>query len=123
MKVAVTTLGFCVAALLSLGMVMLYSSSMTRDGAHDLVMQLIWCGAGLVFCAAATFLDYQWIKKFTWPIYGLALASLLMVFVPHLGHASHGAHRWIRLGPMMFQPSELGKMGLIIALAWYCDRY
>ncbi|HEY3761165.1 MAG TPA: putative lipid II flippase FtsW [Verrucomicrobiae bacterium] len=122
MKVAVTTLGFCVAALLSLGMVMLYSSSMTRDGAHDLVMQLVWCGVGLVFCVAATFFDYKWIKKLTWPIYGLAVVSLLMVFVPHIGHASHGAHRWIRVGPMMFQPSELGKIGLIVALAWYCDR-
>jgi cell division protein FtsW len=122
MKVAVTTLGFCVAALLSLGMVMLYSSSVSRDGAHDLVMQLIWCGAGLVFCVAATFFDYQWIKKFTWPIYGLAVVALLMVFVPHLGHASHGAHRWIKFKSLMFQPSELGKIAVIIVLAWYCDR-
>ena len=119
MKVAVTTLAFSVAALLSLGMVMLYSSSMTRDGSHDLMMQLIWCGGGLVFCAAATTFDYQWLKKATWPVYALAVLSLMAVFVPHLGHASHGAHRWIRLGPLMFQPSELGKIGLIIALAWY----
>ena len=54
MKVAVTTLVFCVAALLALGMVMLYSSSMGMDaagapqvGAHYLMMQLIWCALGL----------------------------------------------------------------------------
>ncbi len=123
MKVAVTTLAFCVAALLGLGVVMLYSASMTLAGAHDLMMQLIWCGAGLVFCATATFIDYQWLKKLAWPVYGAAIFALIAVFVPHLGHASHGAHRWIRLGPMMFQPSELGKIGLVIALAWYCDRY
>jgi cell division protein FtsW len=123
MKVAVTTLAFCVIALLGLGVVMLYSSSMTRDGAHDLMMQLIWCGAGIVFCVVATTVDYLWLKKFVWPLYGVAVIALMAVFVPHLGHASHGAHRWIRLGPLMFQPSELGKIGLVIALAWYCDRY
>ncbi|MGO8766984.1 MAG: putative lipid II flippase FtsW [Limisphaerales bacterium] len=122
MKVAVTTLACSVAALLALGLVMLYSSSMTRDGAHDLMMQFIWCAAGLVFCAAATAFDYQWLKWATWPIYILAVAALMAVFIPHLGHASHGAHRWIRAGPLMFQPSELGKIGLVIALAWYCDR-
>ena len=42
MKVAVTTLAFCVAALLALGLVMLYSSSVTQVGTHYLMMQLIW---------------------------------------------------------------------------------
>ncbi|HTV63399.1 MAG TPA: putative lipid II flippase FtsW [Verrucomicrobiae bacterium] len=123
MKVAVYTLAFCVAALLALGMVMLYSSSMTRDGAHDLMMQLIWCSAGLVFCGVATAFDYQWLQKLAWPVYAVAILALGAVFAPHIGHASHGAHRWIRLGPMMFQPSELGKIGLVIFLAWYGDRY
>ncbi|HEY1661294.1 MAG TPA: putative lipid II flippase FtsW [Verrucomicrobiae bacterium] len=123
MKVAVTTLAFCVAALLGLGVVMLYSASMTLAGAHDLMMQLIWCGAGLAFCATATFVDYKWLKKVVWPIYGMAAISLVAVFVPHIGRASHGAHRWITKFGLTFQPSELGKIALVIALAWYCDRY
>ena len=48
MKVAVTTLAFCVAALLALGLVMLYSSSMSQVGAHYLMLQLIWCAFGFV---------------------------------------------------------------------------
>ena len=72
MKVAVTTLAFCVAALLALGLVMLYSSSMTQVGAHYLMMQLIWCSFGLVLCVAATTLDYQLLKKLAWPIFILA---------------------------------------------------
>ena len=47
MKVAVTILVFCVAALLALGMVMLYSSSMAQVGAHYLMMQFVWCVLGL----------------------------------------------------------------------------
>ena len=62
MKVAVTTLAFCVAALLALGLVMLYSSSMTQVGAHYLMLQLIWCALGFVLCVTATTLDYQWLS-------------------------------------------------------------
>ena len=47
MKWAVTILAFCVASLLALGMVMLYSSSMAQVGAGYLMRQLIWCGVGL----------------------------------------------------------------------------
>ena len=131
MKVAVTTLAFCAAALLALGLVMLYSSSWAllnrsthvETGARDLIMQLVWCAVGFVFCVAATALDYQWLKKFIWPVFIFALLLLGSVFVPHLGRASHGAHRWIGIGPFTFQPSELGKITLIIVLAWYGDHY
>ena len=118
MKVAVTTLAFCVTALLALGLVMLYSSSMVKAGAHDLMMQLIWFGAGFVICAVAATLDYQWLNKFAWPVYSLALLLLALVFVPHIGHASHGAHRWIKAG-LTLQPSEFAKIALVITLAWY----
>jgi len=122
MKVAVTTLAFCVAALLALGLVMLYSSSMTQIGAHDLVTQLVWCVVGFGFCVTATALDYQLLKKIAWPVFVLALISLALVFVPRIGHASHGAHRWIKAG-LTIQPSEFAKLALIIMLAWYGDRY
>lgn len=121
MKVAVTTLAFCVAALLALGMVMLYSASMTRDGAHDLMMQLVWCTGGLVTCAVVTSLDYLWLKRIAWPLFGVAIVGLAAVFAPHIGHASHGAHRWIKCG-ITVQPSEFAKLGLILILAWYGDR-
>ncbi|HVU28232.1 MAG TPA: putative lipid II flippase FtsW [Verrucomicrobiae bacterium] len=122
MRVAVTVLAFCVAALIALGLVMLYSSSMTQVGAHDLITQLVWCAAGFLWCVTLTALDYQLFKKLVWPVYLLALISLASVFVPHIGHASHGAHRWIGWGRLNFQPSELGKIALIIWLAWYGDR-
>jgi cell division protein FtsW len=126
MKVAVTTLAFCVAALLALGLVMLYSSSMTQVGAQYLKSQLIWCALGLVLCVAATSLDYQVLKKITWPLFACAFLLLVMVLLPlphGLTKSINGAHRWIILPGMRLQPSELGKISLIIALAWYCDRF
>ena len=126
MKVAVTTLAFCVAALLALGLVMLYSSSMTQVGAHYLMLQLVWCALGFVLCVAATVLDYQLLKKIAWPVFIFALVLLVLVLLP-LPHGItkkiNGAHRWFILPGMRLQPSEFAKLALVIMLAWCGDRY
>jgi cell division protein FtsW len=123
MKLAVTILLFCVAALLSLGMVMLYSSSMTQVGAHYLIMQLIWCALGLVLCVGVASIDYRWLKKIAWPLLIVALVLLALVIAPHIGRKINGAKRWFSLGPVNLQPSEMAKLALIVALAWYGDRF
>jgi len=130
MKVAVTTLAFCVASLLALGLVMLYSSSMTQVGAHYLMMQLIWCVFGFGLCVTAASLDYQLFKKCAWPLYGLAAFLLLLVILMGHHHVAglsapkiNGARRWFDFHGVRFQPSELGKLALITALAWYGDRF
>jgi len=126
MKVAVTVLVFCVAALLSLGMVMLYSSSMTQVGAHYLIMQLIWGAFGICFCVAATAIDYRWLKKLAWPLFVISLASLVLVLVlkdHRVGGLSapkiNGARRWFDFHGLRFQPSELARLVLVILVAWY----
>jgi len=123
MRLAVTVLVFCVAALLALGMVMLYSSSMTQVGAHYLTLQLIWCALGLVVCVAAASLDYAWLRKLAWPLFGLAVLMLVLVLVPHIGVKVKGARRWLGVPGIRFQPSEFAKLALIVALAWYGDRF
>jgi cell division protein FtsW len=123
MKVAVTTLVFCVAGLLALGMVMLYSSSMTQVGARYLIMQLIWCALGLAVCVTAASLDYLLLKKMAWLLLALAVIMLALVLVPHIGRRINGAKRWFDFHGVRFQPSELAKLALIIALAWYGDHY
>src|ERR1017187_8829130 len=87
------------------------------------MMQLIWCAFGFILCVTATALDYQWLKKIAWPIFTLALLLLLLVLAPHIGRKINGARRWFDFHGMRFQPSELGKIALIIMLAWYGDRY
>jgi cell division protein FtsW len=123
MKLAVTLLMFCVAALLALGMVMLYSSSMTQAGARYLVMQLIWGVLGLVLFVGAAMVDYRILKPLAWPLFILAVVLLALVLVPEIGYRVKGARRWFNFGNVRFQPSELGKIALIVVLAWYGDRY
>ena len=130
MKVAVTTLAVCVASLLALGLVMLYSASMmiwdkhtnSEIGAHYLMMQLIWCACGFALCVTVASLDYQLFKKYAGPIYFVALLLLALVLEKHIGVVRGNARRWFSFHGVSFQPSELGKIALIIALAWYGDR-
>ncbi len=130
MKTAVTTLAFCIAALLTLGLVMLYSASMNMPdkqqvmkGAQLLMTQAVWCGLGLVACFVAASLDYRLLRKFAWPIFIVGLILLVLVLVPGIGHRIKGASRWFKFAGVSFQPSELAKIALVIVLAWYCERY
>ncbi|MBU6398813.1 MAG: putative lipid II flippase FtsW [Verrucomicrobia bacterium] len=122
MKYAATILVGCVGSLLALGMVMLYSASMGKDGAHYLLMQLAWGGLGLAACVAAAALDYRHLKKISGPLLVLSLVLLGLVLVPGVGTRTHGASRWFRFHGLQFQPSELAKLALVIALAHYGER-
>jgi len=126
MRLATTVLFFCVAALLALGMVMLFSASTEQPEAKYLFLQPIWCSIGLAACGFASIGNYRWLKKYpwvTWCIFALALVLLAVVLVPGIGSKVNGARRWLRAGSFAFQPSEFAKVALIIALAYYGDRY
>ncbi len=130
MKSATSTLVFCVAALLALGLVILYSSSVAERGTHFLASQLLWCVLGLTGCAIAAGMDYRLLKKLAVPLLLFTVLLLVLVFVPQLGqlemgHKVKGASRWLRVPHMEvgIQPSEFAKLVLIIVLAWYGDRY
>jgi len=123
-KLAVTVLVFCVTALLSLGLVMLYSSSMGQDVTHYFKVQLVWSGLGLLCCVAAAFFDYQLLRRLAVPLLLVAVGLLVLVFVPHIGVHRNGASRWLGYHKMsLFQPSEFAKLALIIGIAWYGERY
>jgi len=125
-KIAVTTLACCVASLLALGMVMLYSSTMTQVGAHYLVMQLVWCALGLGVCAMAASADCRLMRKLVWPSFGVAVLLLVLVLVPlphEITRPVNGARRWFNFQGVRFQPSEFAKLALILALAGYGERF
>jgi cell division protein FtsW len=100
---------------------MLYSAGLLKGGAHYLLMQLMWGGAGLLAAALVAAVDYRHLKKVVWPLLGISAALLVLVYI--YGTKTNGARRWFRLGALNFQPSELAKLSLIIALAYYGDRY
>src|SRR5689334_4393799 len=119
MKAATTSLVCCVGALLSLSFVMLYSAGLLKGGAHFLVMQLVWAGAGFILAASLAAVDYSWLRKVCWLFLAITVVLLVLVL---LTPKIKGASRWFKLGPANFQPSELGKLVLIIVLAHYGDK-
>lgn len=123
MKAATSLLLFSVLGLLVFGIVTLVSASTGQPEARFLIMQPIWAGLGLVACLAAAAIDYRWLKSVWWVLLLLAVVLLACVWVPGLGLTRNGATRWIGTNSFRIQPSELAKIALIIALAWYGERY
>src|SRR5207247_7773359 len=84
--------------------------------------QLVWAliGAGVLWAALRC--DYRWLEKAVVPALLVAVVLLVLVLVPPVGHAINGTRRWIRLGPVSFQPVELAKLALVVYLAAFLAR-
>jgi cell division protein FtsW len=121
MKFATTLLVFCVCALLMLGLVILYSAGMATAGPKYMVTQLVWATLGAMACAIVTAVDYRVLRKVVWILLVVSAVLLVLVLIPGIGKKVGGARRWLSVGGLTFQPSELAKLALIIALAHYCD--
>jgi len=118
-------------ALLLWGLVMVYSASIAMPEnprfarythTYFLVRHAMW----LVIAFAVALLAYQvplssW-EKFARPLFLFSLVLLALVLVPHVGKVVYGARRWISLGPLSFQPSELAKFTVLLYAADYMVR-
>jgi cell division protein FtsW len=117
-----------VLGMLVIGIVMLFSTSaFARDSHGDVYFfvkrQVVWLGVGLIVCTVAALVDYHFWQRTWWIWFGLALIALLLCFVPHLGMRINGSRRWVGLGPVTFQPSEIAKIAVVFFLAWWFARY
>lgn len=117
-----------VLLLLVLGLVMLASTSSfgvharTEDPYFDLKRQMVWILVGLCLAAWMAIWDYRALKPVAWWLYGLVVLLLAGCFVPGLGMEINQEMRWIQIGGKSLQPSEFGKVALVLALAaWYAE--
>ena len=109
--------------LASVGMVMVYSASVVMAQAEGLpahyflLRQMSGVLAGFVALIMAAQLDYRRLRVLAWPILGGVVLMLLVVVMPGteaLAPRSNGARRWLLLGPVGIQPSEVAKLALVI---------
>jgi len=75
---------------------------------------------GLVLMVGIALVDIRFIARLAWPIYGVGV--FLLILVMRIGHVGKGAQRWIELGGLQLQPSELMKLALVLALAAWFHR-
>ena len=117
-----------VLGLLVIGIVMLFSTSaFARDSHGDtlffLKRQAVWLGVGLIGCVVAAVVDYHFWQRTWWIWLGIAMVTLALCYVPHLGMRINGSRRWVSVGPASFQPSEIAKLAAVFFLAWWFARY
>lgn len=115
-----------VAAIILLtcfGLVMLYSTSAytsTIKYGDDMYFFKKQAAISFVCIAGALFIsmfDYHILARFTGVLYGVAAGSMVLVRTP-LGTVSNGARRWLRIGPIQFQPAEIAKIAVIVCLSY-----
>ena len=118
-------------ALLLWGLVMVYSASIAMPEnprvakythTYFLVRHAMWLVMAFVFALLAYQVPISTWEKYARPLFLLSLGLLALVLVPHVGKVVYGARRWIGLGPLSFQPSELAKFTVLLYAADYMVR-
>ena len=119
---------FAVLFLVGIGIVMVYSASsavaLQRYGNdfYFLKKQALFAGMGICALVACRHLPYRWLVPLAYPLLTLALVLLGAVVLSGQGVTAGGSTRWLRLGPINFQPSEVARFALVVYLAYSLSR-
>jgi cell division protein FtsW len=112
-----------VAALVAIGLVMVFSASSATayaehgDIAYYLKRQLVWLAIGLTGAYFCYRIEYQHLRKSAPYLLLAAIAGLIAVFIPHVGLGVNGGRRWIGTASLSLEPSEFAKLALVIYLS------
>lgn len=113
------TLLITVLFICTMGVLNLYSSTYphTGSGTPLFVKQIYWFLAGIGLAIFILLFDYRTFIRYAYPFYIFCLFLLLLVMI--FGRTTSGSQRWLQLGFFSFQPSELAKIAVILALTRY----
>jgi len=112
------------AGLLLVGLVMVTSASMSiaardlHDPFYFLERQFVFGAAGLMFAWVVTRVPTDFWDRYSPVLLCVGLLLLLLVLIPGIGATVNGARRWLRVGPVNFQVSELAR---VLVLSWVCS--
>lgn len=111
---------FNMLGLLLWGIYAIYNASSFRESAalaNKWREQSQWAVLGLGIFFTVALVDYKWVRFGAWILYGVGIMGLVALKVTHLGILRNGAVSWLRVGPIVMEPSQLAIMGVILALA------
>lgn len=117
-----------VIILLVLGLIMVFSASYPSayynygSGFYFIQRQVIWAVLGLIAMAFTANFDYRNYKKLAPLLLGISIFLLLLVLIPGIGKTVKGARRWLGIGSLTIQPSEIAKITLILFFAYSLSR-
>lgn len=114
--------------LVIFGLLMVYDASavqglsQAKNSLFYIRQQLIWAGLGMGFLIFFAGFNYKRLKTFAFPLILFSCLLLLAVFIPGIGVAGGGAHRWLALGGITIQPAEIIKLTGVIFFAALFER-
>ena len=117
-----------VAALIGVGLIMAYSTSVIAPGTGSdnmgpVIKHIVWILIGTISMIALSLVDYRHLKKQYILLLVIGFLGLVFVLVPGVGVSINGARRWIRFSNFLgFQPSDLSKICLLIFLSAYIEK-
>ena len=121
-------LAFVTVGLLLFGVLMVYSAS-SYNGELNYgnefffaYKQIFGAISGIIAMTAMTMLDYRKLIKARWVIIGVSILLLALVLIPGVGVENYGARRWLNLGIITLQSSEVAKVGYVIFAAAYMSK-
>lgn len=118
-----------VLLLVCFGSVMIFSAGYVfaqkhfGNGFYFAKRQFVFAILGIIVMTFFANIDYALIKRYSLPIFIVSYILLLLVLVPGIGVTSKGATRWLAIGPLQFQPSEIAKFALVLILSNYASFY
>ena len=117
----VTVIVVCAITLSLLGLTVLFSASApsTSGPFFYLKKQLIGFVLAITACVVMSRMNLDYLRRYAWHIGIGFVVLLLLVLIPGIGRQVNGARRWLELGPVRLQVSELAKFGLVFCLAHY----
>lgn len=121
-----------VLALMTIGLVMLFSASYpyayqkyNGDSYYFFKRQLIFAVLGVIVMIVVSKINYKWVKIIEKPLFVVTIFLLVLVLFYHvnLEDRSEDFKRWIPLGPITLQPSDIAKFSLVLTLSAYIGKY
>ncbi len=111
-----------IVSLMAIGVLNLYSAALGEEihGVPIYLRQALWFFLGLLVMLTVAFIDYRHYQTFSYVILAVTLIPLIILLIYHV--LAGGVQRWIRLGPVSFQPSEWVKISLVLVLANYFGK-
>lgn len=119
---------YTVAALIGVGLVMVFSTRVGGAGAINndfklVLKHLVWIMFGVAGLITMSMIDYHLLEKYRYILLGAGLVGIGLVLIPGIGAEINGARRWLRFsGFFGFQPSDIAKMSLLVFISSYIVR-
>lgn len=113
--------------LLLAGLLMSFSASIvdaaqSGDAFAVLRRQATWAALGIPAFLLIASVDHRVWRRLAWPLFGVVVLALLLLIVPGVGLTEYGSTRWLGVGSLTFQPSELAKLALLVWVADVLER-